>query len=126
MLIEPRRARLGQVLRLGVPAERDEERGTKGAVGPKRARDLVAVHPRQADVAEHDVGLEEARRGQRLGPVVRHRDLMGVDLERRAQPVGDVAIVVDDEHPPAGLRQALGARASWPRSRAPPGAEVAR
>ena len=98
----------------------------KAAVRPKRAGDVVTVHSREADVAEDDVGLEEARRGQRLGTVVRDGDVMRVDLQRRPQPVGDVAVVVDDEHPPGGLRRALGAHASWPPTPAQPAAAAAR
>jgi len=42
----------------GVPSERHQRRLPQCMVGPHPARDLVAIHPRQADVAQDDVRPE--------------------------------------------------------------------
>src|SRR6266511_5726885 len=49
------------ILRLRVPAQRDEARRAERRVLPQLARDLVPVHVGQADVADDDLGLQLAR-----------------------------------------------------------------
>ena len=110
VLVEAGLARLGAVGRLREARERDEEDAAQLGIGAEGARHRVPVHARHAHVAQDEVRLEGARQGEALVAVVGHGHLVRVDLERELEAVGDVAIVVDDEHAAAaGLARRRGA-----------------
>ncbi|AUX48836.1 uncharacterized protein SOCE26_103780 [Sorangium cellulosum] len=81
---------------LPIPRERDEHSRPQPGL-TQAPRDLVAVHSREPDVEEHDIGPVVHRGLQRVGAVVGDPHL----LPHRAQGVGEharrVRVVVDDE-----------------------------
>jgi hypothetical protein len=84
MRVEPGSLRRRDVLGLGVAADRDEPDPAELGVCAHRPRDLVPVHARQADVAEHDVGMEDPGLLDAFAAVVRDLDGVLVELERLA------------------------------------------
>ena len=108
-------SRARDIVRGRIAAQGHESMPLRRRVGPHAPRDLVAVHPRQPDVAQHDVGPERARLREAVGAVVRHLDLCSLELEHLAQALGGVGVVLDDEHAPA-LAVAADAAASGSRS----------
>src|SRR5512133_1215992 len=103
------RRRLGQVgvepgvrgappiVRQAVAAQRDEVRAAGPGLAAQRLRDRVAVHLREPDVAQHDVGRELPGALQPVGPGVRHGHLVPLDLQREAEALRGVDVVLDDE-----------------------------
>src|SRR5262245_57056677 len=59
--VEAGLARAALVLLLAVAGDRDQARAGERGLVAQRARDGVAVHARQADVAEHDLRVQAAR-----------------------------------------------------------------
>ena len=71
------------------------------AVGAQPPADLDPVHARQPEV-EHDQVRNEARGGvERLDPVAGSPHLVALVAQRAPQDVGDLLVVLDDQHPPA-------------------------
>src|SRR5690606_15865745 len=66
MLVEARVARPLDVLRPPPSGQRDEQRRLLRELGAQTARNLVAVHARQADVEQHGLGREARERRERL------------------------------------------------------------
>ena len=67
-------------------------------------QDLEAVHPRHQDVERHRVEVVEAQKLDRLDAAMGDRD---AHIERRQLPgdqLGDLGLVVDDEHVAAADR----------------------
>ena len=62
------------------------------------AGDLDAVDARQAEVEHDQVGHEGLGLVQRLGPVVGDLDVVALHAQRALQDLGDLLIVLDDEH----------------------------
>ena len=62
------------------------------------AGDLDAVHPRQAEVEHDQVGQEGLRLVERLAAVVGDLDLVALHAQRALQHLGDLLVVLDDEH----------------------------
>ncbi len=102
--VEPRVGGAAHVLRLGVAAQRHQQRALERVVGPQGPRHLEAVEAREADVAEHDLRVDLPRLGEALGAVVGHGDLVRRELEHLAHGLGGVLVVFDDEHAPAAGR----------------------
>ena len=97
---------------LAVAGHRDEQRSLLGRACAEQLRQLVAVHQRQSEIEQRDIGAEvvgasRARPDRRTPPAYRGRPLRA---RRRVMPRG-VDVVVDDENSPAGAhRRARGRR----------------
>src|SRR5215217_4000749 len=63
-------------------------------------RQLVAVHDRQANVDEGDVGNERLGETQGCGRIVCHLRLEPLVLEGARQHLGGILVVIDDEDAP--------------------------
>ena len=111
--VETRRVRMLQVLGQRVAGHGDEKCAFEHLVGPKGARHIVAGHPGKTHVTEHDLRMEAPGQGQPSGAVMRHGDLVCVQLERLAQAVGGVDVVLDDQHAPASDGVAGDSRLCW-------------
>ena len=95
--------------------------GTWAVVGlaPDHPAHLEAVHARQVEVEEHEVdapahGLEALLAGPR------HLHLEADLLELVGDGLGDVAVVLDEEHAPPGVRTRGAGRRAAARPRARP------
>jgi hypothetical protein len=73
------------------------------------AREIVAAHPRQADVEHAHVEPGQPRTSDRFGPAVRNRHDVSCVFEHGLQHVPRIVIVVDDEDASCRCRtQAIG------------------
>ncbi len=67
-------------------------------VGAQLAGDVEAVHPRQAEVEHDQVGEEGVDLVQRLDPVAGELHLVALQAQRALEHLGDLLVVLDDEH----------------------------
>ncbi len=96
MLVEARLARAYEVARLSKPGDRDDR--PRGGVEVAQATDkLVSVHHGDAVVDEGDVGIELLRREQSGGAVIGDPHGISEQLERLADHVHGVGVVLDDQ-----------------------------
>src|SRR5690349_11515923 len=109
MVIETRLARAPAVLFLAPAGDRHDQDGV-AALGAQAPRDLVARQLGHADVEEHDVRIEIARRLEGLEPVVGDAHHVAAHLEQHAQALGGVRVVVDNEDAMRGGARRLHAR----------------
>ena len=86
---------LDAVVGLGARGE-DQDRDV--ALGAQPAADLDAVEPRQAEVEDDEVGDELLGRRERLLAVGRGAHLVALLAQGAAQHVGDLVVVLDDQH----------------------------
>src|SRR5262245_1346864 len=96
MIVEARIERELPVLRLAVPAERDET----AAVAQLRADlpgDLIPVDPRQPDIDQDDLGLQLYRELDAADAVARLVDLVSRPFEQDAHHLAIVGVVLDDQ-----------------------------
>src|SRR4029077_3526944 len=108
-------------------ARAENEHRRLHAILAQRSQHAVAVHARQHQVENDQVGHRRTRERETARAVARHVDLVAFDLEVVAKPGGQVPVVLDDENsrharnsmtnraPPAG---ASSTHASPPWSRA--------
>ena len=82
---------------LGVGA-RGEDQDRDVALGADAAADLDAVEPRQAEVEHDEVGDELLGGVERLHAVGGRAHLVALLAQRAPQHVGDLGVVLDDEH----------------------------
>ncbi|HUQ53114.1 MAG TPA: hypothetical protein VM692_12895 [Gammaproteobacteria bacterium] len=75
-------------------------------------RDLVAVHLRQPDVDERDLGVQALRHLERGAAAVCRGDLVAFQLEQHRERVRCVGAVVDDENAARPAAAANGSLAS--------------
>ena len=68
------------------------------AVVAQALGDLDAVQPRQAEVEHDDVGQERVRLVERRDAVARELDLVALQAQRALEDLGDLLVVLDDEH----------------------------
>ena len=68
----------------------------------RAARELIAVHARQPDVDECDIGPEARDFLQCCRGVVAERDLVALSLEQQLQAFARVGLVLDHQHPMLG------------------------
>ena len=68
------------------------------------AGDLHAVELRQAEVEDHQVGDERARRVERRLAVERQPDLVALQAQRALEHLRDLLVVLDDEHARCAVR----------------------
>ena len=61
-------------------------------------RDVDAVHSRQAEVEHEDVGQEGVHLVERGDAVAGEPDLIALEPQRALQHLGDLLVVLDDEH----------------------------
>ena len=73
------------------------------AVGAQPAADLDAVEARQAEVEDDEVGDEPGGGVERVDAVRRGAHLVALVAQRAAQDVGDLGVVLDQEHAAPGL-----------------------
>ena len=66
-------------------------------VGAQRAQHTIAVHPRQHQVEQDEIGIPPPRTLEPHQAVLRDVHLVALDLEVVAEPEGQVGIVFDDE-----------------------------
>src|SRR5688572_23634945 len=102
MVVEPGLERAIAVLLLAVAGEGDQQ-PPAGAFLPQLRRDREAVHSREPDVEEDDVGAIVPRGGDGAGTVVGQTDVVTPDLQQLAEGLGGILAVVDDEDPAARL-----------------------
>ena len=95
--VEPLDARVQRVAR-----GEDEDRRVV-LVAAQLARDLDAVHPRQAEVEHDQVGEEGLGLVERLGAVARELDVVALHPQRALQDLGDLLVVLDHEHADGSL-----------------------
>src|SRR2546426_6370696 len=96
-------------------ATRREDEDRHGAAGvPQRAQHAESVHSGKHQIEDDEVGAAVARARQAFHAVVRHLDLIALDLQVVTQAVGEVGVVLDDEDTGhAGtLGEPLGARSA--------------
>jgi hypothetical protein len=62
------------------------------------AGDLDAVHARQAEVEDDQIGEERLGVVERLGAVPGELDVVTLHAQRALQNLGDLLVVLDDEH----------------------------
>ena len=100
MPVESRLERRLAIVVAAIPRERQQLRPAPGQRESLTdgMRHHVAVHARQADVEQHDVGtkvfeLREARR-----TVVHHFHFVTIGAQHRAHGLGRVRVVLDHEH----------------------------
>src|SRR4051812_29665833 len=82
MVVEPRLAGTAAVFVLAISRDGDDDGGRAARFFPEDLRDLVAVHPREADVEEHEFRLQEACRLDRGRPVVGDPGVVAEELEQ--------------------------------------------
>ena len=68
------------------------------AVLAQPACDVDAVEPREAEVEHDQVGQERVRLVERLHAVAGELDLVALEAQRALQDLGDLVVVLDDEH----------------------------
>ena len=90
--VEPLDARLERVAR----GEHQDRHVV--AVLAQAARDVDAVEPREPEVEHDQVGQERVRLVERLHAVGGELDVVAVEAQRALQDVGDLLVVLDDEH----------------------------
>src|SRR3954453_4325335 len=61
-------------------------------------RDLDAVDLRQAEIEDHEVGMVGGGLVERCLPVARDPHVVAVQAQRALQDLGDLVVVLDDEH----------------------------
>ena len=66
--------------------------------------ELVTVHDGHGDVDHRDGRVESIERRKRLGPVVRHGDLVARAFQEHREEVERVFVVVDEQDASAGVR----------------------
>src|SRR5690606_7634962 len=98
--VEARRLRLLLVAFGRVSGQRDQDRGSGDRILPELAGDVISVEPRQADIAEHDVGLERVDAPYAVDAGMRDVNVVTFDLERLAERSRRVDVVLDDEDTP--------------------------
>src|SRR3989337_2380746 len=104
MMVEAGRGRSRAVLWLSPAGDGDEGDLRSAVQRPDATRRLVAVKPRQADVEQDDArapGPGELHRGRAIMCQAR---VVAVRAEQLAEGRRGVAIVVDEEDPPTGMR----------------------
>ncbi len=100
--VEAAFARTAAVLVLTPAGEGDDHRFLAPGLLAEAARHLVPVELRQAEIEQHDVRPAALGDFERELPVGRRMDFMAAHLHERGQAVERVAVVVDNEDPPAG------------------------
>src|SRR5437870_3470703 len=78
-------------------ARREDEDGHAATLVAQRAQHPVAVHARQHQVENDQVGPGTARSSEPIRPVIHDVHLVALDLEVVAEPVGEIGIVLDHE-----------------------------
>jgi hypothetical protein len=86
---------LHPILRRSAPGQ-DEHR-TLHAVGADPFEHGHAVHARQTEVEDHEVGCALGDRVQRVQPVARHLRAVAVTTEIQRDGFGEIVLVLDDE-----------------------------
>ena len=102
--VEPRDARVD-----GVTRGQHEDRHV--ALRAQRARDVDAVELRQAEVEDHEVGGERVGVRERRLAVRARAHLVALHAQGALQDLGDLLVVLDDEH--ADGSGGVGHRARW-------------
>src|SRR5438445_9255422 len=102
--------RLAHVVALALAGQRDETGPGQRAAAPEPARDLHAVHVRQPDVAQHDLGMLALGQVDALDPAAGHVHPGAFRLQHEPQDDARVVVVLHDEHRPV-VEAAHGARA---------------
>ena len=98
-----------QTIFVRAPAgQRDQDCALHARRPAQMAGHLIAVHPGQPDVQEHDLRPKGLRHLDRLVTVVGDAGEMPAHFEQRRQCVGSVDVVVHHQHPQARVRAALG------------------
>jgi hypothetical protein len=92
---------------LGPGREHDHRHGAGGGVLLEPPAELPAVDLRQHEVQQHQVRPGFLRLPERVGPVRRHHDVEPLARQRVPDELGDVPLVLGDEH--AGRGTAGGA-----------------
>ena len=98
MLAEAVRKGALAIVVLSVARDGDERRVREFRDSPEEARQLVAIHRRQPDVEEGDVGHECLDELQRARAIAHGAHLVARHAERPLEELGRFGVVVDDEH----------------------------
>src|SRR6266545_6410272 len=92
------------ILVAAIPGQRDQRQRREVLETAQLPRDLVAARPGQPDVEQHRLRPELLRCGERGRAIVNGPRVVARELQQRDEAVGEVAVVVDDEHAPRRLR----------------------
>src|SRR6187402_23120 len=104
MVVEPGEARRVAIAGLTVTRERHEPDRAAALVRAQASRHLVAVHLRQPDIDERDLGLKPLRLLERRGGTIRRGYVVPFELEQHRERISRIRAVVDDEHTPGADR----------------------
>src|SRR5690349_17558566 len=102
MPVESRGTGPPAILLLSPAGHRDERDVAQVLVFAYATRHLEPVETRHAEIEKDDGRPEFAKRGERREAVVDDAHVRAEHLEQRAQTIGGVAVVVDDEDTPFG------------------------
>ena len=115
------------VLFPAVAGDRDQLGRGRGGIAPELRGHLEAVHPGQAEVAEHDLGMELAGGLHAVAAGGGQLHLVAGELQEVAHHRRRVGVVLHDQDAPVLLGQArsgAGSAAAWTSSGAPPRAST--
>ena len=109
--VESGLARLLAVFRLSPPRERDQHQILTPWFLPDAPADFIAIHPRQTDIEQHDVGPDSAGSLEGGHAVVCLMRLMAGQVQQHGKRFRPVLAVVDDQDPAGyGRSRFLGRR----------------
>ncbi len=82
---------------LSIPGDCDQGDIFYGLFAPEMCGNLIAVHPRQPDVEEHDFGFRLLCLVETGGAIMGDLHVVTVDRKQPRQPARQVDVVIDDE-----------------------------
>ena len=89
---------------IGVASERDEATRLELCPTAKPPQQLIATHPEQAKVEDHDLWPELERGSLRSHRIVRHARVMPLRRENLGDQHRRVDVIIDDQHTPSFAR----------------------
>ena len=112
-MVEAGLERKATIFRLAVTGHRDQDDCVSVWSGSNCPGQLIAVHVRQADIDEGNLGLGQGDRRQRLLPVGRDGHFMPLSAKQRGQQAAGVGAVFDQQDA-ARVTDAPAARSAEP------------
>src|SRR5688500_18807342 len=98
MRIEPCGLGAAPVFLTAVAADGNQAHQAAPRLPANLGRELVAIHTRQADIAEHCVRYHRQRSVERRCAIVRLEHLVTLGLDQERHHIGRVRMILDDEH----------------------------
>ncbi len=97
MMVDPRLPRSLAIVAGAVTGDSDDRNFPEAGFRADSGGHLVAVHTREANIQQHDVGSEGPGRDDRVGARVGAFGLMSAQLEQVRHATSGVVIVIDDQ-----------------------------